>query len=121
MAQSKRRIEKDLKDLKSSKLKNIEAGPIDEKDLFNWRATIIGPDGSPYEGGIFHLKIKFPKDFPFKPPELRFITKIYHYNISLNGCFCMEELFEGWSPDITVRILDFVICSKILINFFFHS
>jgi len=105
MAQSKRRIEKDLKDLKSSKLKNIEAGPIDEKDLFNWRATIIGPDGSPYEGGIFHLKIKFPKDFPFKPPELRFITKIYHYNISLNGCFCMEELFEGWSPDITVRIL----------------
>ena len=100
-----KKIEKELKNLKSSKLKNIEAGPIDEKDLFNWWATIIGPDGSPYEGGIFHLIIKFPMEFPFRPPELRFITKIYHYNINLNGYFYFEQLYKDWTPTFTISAL----------------
>ena len=58
-----RTIQKIYKDFKLYKEKNIEARPIDENDLFHWEATIIGPEYSPYEGGIFKLKIDFPSDF----------------------------------------------------------
>ena len=106
-----KRIKKELNDIKSGKIKNIDAGPIDEKDLFNWRATIIGPDESPYKGGIFHIKIRFPTDYPFRPPEFKFITKIYHYNINQNGNLFFDYLNRNWSPSFTIGTMLNYICS----------
>lgn len=106
-----KRIEKELKDIKSGKLKNLDARPIDEKDLFNWRATIVGPDDSPYKGGIFHLKIRFPMEYPFRPPEFKFITKIYHYNINPSGVFYFDYLYKNWSPSFSIGEMLNNICS----------
>ncbi|CAF1237125.1 unnamed protein product [Adineta ricciae] len=89
-----------------------EARPVDPtKDMFNWIGSIRGPDGSPFQGGTFRLAIRFPTDFPFKPPRVHFTTRIYHPNISPQGDICLDILHDKWSPVLTIRTVLLSLCS----------
>ena len=103
-----RRIKKELKDLENDPPENCSAGPEDEDDLFKWKGSIMGPAETPYEGGVFFLKISFPNDYPFKPPKIQFITKIYHCNVNDKGGICLDILKDNWSPALTI--------SKVLVS-----
>merc|ERR1712060_613943 len=81
--------------------------------MFNWQATIIGPVGSPYEGGFFNLNVSFAADYPFKPPKVQFTTKIYHCNVNSSGAICLDILKDQWSPALTVSKVLLSICSLI--------
>uniref|UniRef100_A0A672RJI4 E2 ubiquitin-conjugating enzyme n=1 Tax=Sinocyclocheilus grahami TaxID=75366 RepID=A0A672RJI4_SINGR len=91
----------ELTDLQRDPPAQCSAGPVGE-DLFHWQATIMGPNDSPYQGGVFFLTIHFPTDYPFKPPKVAFTTKIYHPNINSNGSICLDILRSQWSPALTV-------------------
>jgi ubiquitin-protein ligase len=104
------RIQKELKEIKKSPPANCSAG-IKNENLYLWQATIIGPEGSAYEGGIFCLKIEFPTDYPFKAPKVQFITKIYHCNINSSGGICLDILKDAWSPALTINKVLLSICS----------
>lgn len=67
-------------------------------DIYKWTAILDGPTGTPYENGKFKLKLIFPIDYPFKPPKVTFITKIYHPNINEAGAICLNILREDWNP-----------------------
>ena len=62
----------------------------------------MGPEDSPYTGGVFFLNIHFPTDYPFKPPKVTFVTRIYHPNINSNGGICLDILKDQWSPALTI-------------------
>ena len=105
-----KRINKELKDLEKDPPMNCSAGPIDD-DIFHWEAMIMGPSDSPYQGGVFRLNIHFPADYPFKPPKVNFITRIYHCNINSAGGICLDILKDQWSPALTISKVLLSICS----------
>ncbi|XP_036126728.1 ubiquitin-conjugating enzyme E2 D2B-like [Molossus molossus] len=70
--------------------------------MLTWQAVVIGPQGSPYEGGIFFLDIVFPHFYPFKPPKVQFSTRIYHPNVTKAGRVGLDILTSEWSPVHTI-------------------
>jgi ubiquitin-conjugating enzyme E2 D len=105
-----RRITKELADLTQDPPANCSAGPEGD-DIFHWTATLMGPQGTPYHGGIFYLNITFPANYPFKPPKINFATKIYHPNINSGGGICLDVLKDNWSPALTISKILISICS----------
>ena len=97
-----KRIQKECKDLEKEALDNITAAPISKSELYHWQGTIFGPSDSPFKGGVFFIDIRFPNDYPFKPPKLTFKTRIYHPNINSNGSICLDILKDQWSPALTI-------------------
>ena len=89
---------------------NCECWSVDD-DLFHWEATILGPEKTVYEGGIFQLNILFPANYPFKPPKIKFNTTIYHPNINSSGGICLDILKDNWSPALTISKVLLSICS----------
>lgn len=98
---SSKRLQKEKLEMMKSPPEGLSASPV-EDELYHWVATIVGPSGTPYDGGIFNLDFNFPVDYPFKPPKVRFTTRIYHCNINTNGAICLDILKTNWSPALTV-------------------
>ena len=97
-----RRLQREYTDLQKDPPVGCTAGPVSDADFFTWTAMIFGPGDSPYQGGVFHLSICFPSEYPFKPPIITFRTKIYHPNINAAGGICLDILKGQWSPALGI-------------------
>ncbi|KAH8292696.1 hypothetical protein KR018_002758, partial [Drosophila ironensis] len=95
------RIKRELMEIRKHPPPNCWA-EMHQDDLFRWTAGVNGPLGTVYEGGHFRLDIRFPPAYPFRPPRIRFITRIYHCNVDSRGAICLDILGERWSPVMNV-------------------
>lgn len=78
-----RRIGKELGDIQKDTTSGIMAQPAsDTGDLSHLKASFPGPPDTPYEGGTYIVDIKIPQEYPFKPPVMKFETKLWHPNVS---------------------------------------
>lgn len=82
MAQSTahRRLLQEYRALTNNPPDGITAGPVSEDDLLHWECLIQGPEGTPFEGGVFPAELKFPKDYPLAPPSMKFLADLWHPN-----------------------------------------
>lgn len=102
-----KRIAKELKDIHDHENEFYHVEETREEEKYKWNVTFKPPEGSPYHGGKFRLILEFSNDYPFKPPESYFETRIYHYMVSFceekkHWIFCNHCLFcaplSDWSP-----------------------
>lgn len=83
-------------------------------DIFHWKVTMLGPEKTPYEGGLFMLQIDFPENYPKSRPHAKFVTKMYHRNVDeKSGNICITTLFKyeentakGTEPPTAAELLN---------------
>ena len=95
------RLGKELMAISKDPPPNCSAG-FQNDDPFHWIATMKGPPYSPFENALFQLDFKFPTDYPFKPPTVKFLTPVWHPNIATSGGICVDVLKTEWAPTMNV-------------------
>ena len=128
MAGANGRLMKELAEVGKDDSSGVNAKTKTEGNLRHLIGTINGPSGTVYEGGIFEIDITIPKQYPFEPPKMKFMTKVWHPNISSqtgaiclvrsvdDPCMCPRFCFsfssfvflqdilkDQWSPALTIK------------------
>ncbi|XP_065426946.1 ubiquitin-conjugating enzyme E2 S [Chrysemys picta bellii] len=97
-----RLVYKEVSTLTSDPPEGIKVFP-NEEDITDVQVTIEGPEGTPYAGGVFRMKLILGKDFPAAPPKGYFLTKIFHPNVGANGEICVNVLKKDWKAELGIK------------------
>nr|XP_043608098.1 ubiquitin-conjugating enzyme E2 22-like [Erigeron canadensis]XP_043608100.1 ubiquitin-conjugating enzyme E2 22-like [Erigeron canadensis] len=97
-----KQLARELKNLDETPPEGIKVG-VNDDDFSKIYADIEGPAGTPYENGVFRMKLILSRDFPQLPPKGYFLTKIFHPNIATNGEICVNTLKRDWNPSLGLR------------------
>lgn len=100
-----RRLQKELQEVQADKFSKVILVPANNADdLTHLEGRFEGPPDTPYETGTFVVDIRVPADYPFRPPKMNFITRIWHPNVSSQtGAICLDTLSSNWSPVLTLK------------------
>ncbi|KAG9415611.1 Ubiquitin-conjugating enzyme E2 T [Aphanomyces cochlioides] len=108
MAAMRSRMRREIEMLENDPPHGICAWPKGDR-LDELEAQIQGPEGTPYEKGVFLLQITIPERYPFEPPKVHFVTPIYHPNIDNAGRICLDTLKMqpkgSWMPSVNLSTL----------------
>ena len=110
---ARNRLTRELYLLSTEPPPGVAAYLIEEDNMANLKAEITGPEGSPFENGVFFLSITIPQRYPFEPPRCRFLLEsaniLYHPNIDSAGRICLDTLKSppagSWSPAVSLPSL----------------
>jgi len=113
-----RALAMEYKSLQEEPVEGFRVKLMNDDNLFEWMVAIFGPPDTLYQGGYFKAHMKFPHDYPYSPPSIRFLTKVWHPNVYENGDLCISILHppvddpqsgelpcERWNPTQNVRTI----------------
>jgi ubiquitin-protein ligase len=90
---------------------------MNETNIYEWKFVLSNPHSTYYKGGKYEGIVTFPKDYPLKPPIVKFTSKLFHPNVYHDGKLCISILHEGtdetgyehdcerWSPILNVQTI----------------
>ncbi|KAK7088793.1 hypothetical protein V1264_022667 [Littorina saxatilis] len=87
-------LRKQLAELVKGGSEGFSAGLIDDDDVYKWEVVIYGPPDTLYEGGYFKAHLNFPKEYPNRPPKMKFVSDMWHPNIDQEGNVCISILHK---------------------------
>ncbi|KAJ1970331.1 hypothetical protein H4R35_005934 [Dimargaris xerosporica] len=104
---SSRRLQMEFATLQTNPVPGFAVTLVND-NMREWDVTMTGKKGTPYDGGVFHIRVEFSTDYPFKAPKVRFTTRIYHPNIDYeSGDICLDIGRENnWKP--TIKMTDII-------------
>ncbi|XP_047506124.1 ubiquitin-conjugating enzyme E2 J2-like [Pieris napi] len=92
------RLKQDYLRLKNDPVPYVTAEPV-PSNILEWHYVVKGPEKSPYEGGYYHGKIMFPREFPFKPPSIYMITPNGRFKTNTKLCLSITDFHpDTWNP-----------------------
>ena len=102
---NRRLIFEHKKILQRKDLANFVASP-EEKDIHTWHFLVFGLQDCPYENGFYWGTLLFPKDYPFKPPRIKFMTPQGRFEINYPICTSFSDYHpETWDPSWSVQTI----------------
>ncbi|ESK92990.1 ubiquitin-conjugating enzyme e2 [Moniliophthora roreri MCA 2997] len=98
-----KRIMQEARELANDPSSDYSAAPL-EDDIFEWHCTIRGPQGTEFEGGLYHVRILLPAEYPFRPPSLMVLTPNGRFELNTKICISFTNYHEElWQPAWGVR------------------
>lgn len=101
---SRRRLMRDFMRLKEDAPEGISGSPLPD-NIMVWNAVIFGPKDTPFEDGIFKLRMTFNETYPNKAPSVSFVSRMFHPNVYSDGRLCLDILDNRWSPTYDVMAI----------------
>jgi ubiquitin-conjugating enzyme E2 J2 len=103
--QSQKRLNKEYKSIQANPPPFIIAKPNDE-NILEWHYIINGPDSTPFENGQYHGMLRFPSEYPFKPPSITMITPNGRFACNTRLCLSMSDYHpDTWNPAWSVATI----------------
>jgi ubiquitin-conjugating enzyme E2 J1 len=98
-----KRIMREFKEMKKSPFYALHAEPL-EDNLFEWHFTIRGPEDTVYAGGLYHGWISLPTEYPFKPPDIHFLTPSGRFQVGKKICLSITKHHpKSWQPSWSIK------------------
>ncbi|XP_060066439.1 ubiquitin-conjugating enzyme E2 J2-like [Ylistrum balloti] len=99
------RLKQDYLRIMKDPVPYVKAIPL-PSNILEWHYIVSGPEQSPYEGGIYHGKLIFPREFPFKPPSIYMITPNGRFKCNTRLCLSISDFHpDTWNPAWSVSTI----------------
>ncbi|XP_062505509.1 ubiquitin-conjugating enzyme E2 J2-like [Corticium candelabrum] len=99
------RLRQDYLRLMRDPVPYITATPL-PSNILEWHYTVRGPSESSYAGGIYHGKLVFPREFPFKPPSIYMLTPNGRFKCNTRLCLSISDFHpDTWNPAWSVSTI----------------
>ena len=100
-----KRIHCDVRERNRNPSRQYSAAPL-EDNLFEWHFTLRGPQGSDFQGGLYHGRILLPPQWPMKPPSIMFLNASGRFEVGKKVCLSATSFHpEHWQPAWGIRTI----------------